>query len=52
MNYNEIKSALSVFDDFVNKGISAKLDIDTLEVVTSYNTIRNFINEHIEFDKE
>lgn len=52
MNYEEIRDSLTVFDDFVNKGISAGLDIDTLQVVKSYNKIRDFINEKIEFDKE
>lgn len=52
MKYDEIKDAIDKFDKFVNTAISANIEgVDVLEVVTAYNTIRNFINTHIEFDE-
>ena len=50
---NDIQNALNVFDKFVNAAVSAKIEgFDVIEIVVSYNTIRNFINQHIEMDKE
>lgn len=49
MQFDQIKPSLEIFDDFVNKGISANIEgVNAMEVVKAYNIIRDFINKNLD----
>jgi len=49
----EVLEAVEVFDEFVNIGISSGLDdVDPIQIVRSYNVIRDYINSTVDINKE
>ena len=50
--YEEIKEELQLFDEFMNKAVSANIPgVNVLEIVSAYNKIRTFINENLDKEK-
>lgn len=53
MKYEDIKEDLQLFDEFMNKAVSANIPgVNVMQIVSSYNKIRTFINENLESDKD
>ena len=56
MKYDDIKKELQLFDEFMNKAVSANIPgVNVMEIVSAYNKLRTFINEKLEteqYDKE
>lgn len=49
MKYDELKKELQLFDDFMNKAVSANIPgVNVMEIVTAYNKLRTFINKNLE----
>jgi len=49
MKYEELEKELRLFDEFMNKAISANIPgVNAMEIVSAYNKIRDFINQNID----
>lgn len=53
MKFEDIQEDLEIFDTFVNIAVSSKLkDVDVIQVIRSYNKIRDFINAKLDKDDD